>query len=1167
MIRTVPELNLGQDTARIKDPRDAERQHATANAILSRFFARTARDRREVQMLADEVGMGKTFVALAVAHAVLDAHRRSQVSDLTGCYQKVLVITPQNGALYNKWGREVAEFVGRCFPKEYQPSTRSWFAPVLVRRLDDLVGELRRPGNASVIVANTSIFGGGKFTDYNLKRRLVLSQLFRLWGIRFRTEDRERLLRGAPQDWPQSAGAIDHFTFEQSQKLPLAANDVYAALNRLAAGSGGSGEAIVERLLSECRQIAAPFIRNRGELFKGIETDLTLLYRRICEDMLRSDLPLVIVDEAHNWKNGPSSNANGYKTFRELIAPRTRRVLLLTATPFQLRPEEMLNVLDVVGHIKPTPLTASAQERIGVLKSIRDKSISPVLRQSSWCSGRFQKAWARLPRTIHLDELRRVWLAESLKRARAALSRLVKLDGAVNEKLVEECVSAAVESIDPDLRQLMREGLRLYAYNQHLSVRLGQFVIRHRRGTDHRLFRVGAEYRSSAEEVAARPDAHLLHFAPGIDVRGDGELPQYLLMRCISEVKEGRGRSSLGAALTGCYSTLLESAEGKQVSGSLRGTTAGGMYLDLLLGMVNQTKDPQHPKLQQVVDRAVETWQCGEKTLIFCFRVNTAIRLRQIIEDRIRAELRRRRKRLPGGENALKALKARLSARDRDLVGLGLDRPLLSFLWYSPVPGHPAPFTIDDLRIADAELAELATLALERGVDLSGDRIDRVFLFRATEHLAARRLLAHARQPSWRRLLGNIASPDWLDAPYGVRELPTADEAQVREQGSHESLATDERGLHRAYRATRTPAQSAVSILARELRSRRERARQQGDAVLDGYSVGASLWFGRKPLEFMDTGHAAQHSDRHSNAKRTLAELNRQLSKITFANGNADWTTRRLVVEAMRRTVFRESALLRLLPTKHEREEARWGELLAERFVAPMEGQHESLADRVAAFLEDFHGTSGSVLEAGSPRRSLLDATRLRDQQFVALVTGEGSGGQSRERVFAGFNTPLLPEILICTSVGQEGIDLHRHCRHVVHYDLAWNPAVLEQRTGRVDRIGSKTFRERSLASAKVKPYLEVGVPFLAGTYDERMFEELRLRAQTFEVLTGGDFAVDNAEGNDDRGIVERHEAELSVVPLPEEMVEELRVRLHVWREGGSGTTQRRGESELALPL
>jgi superfamily II DNA/RNA helicase len=84
-------------------------------------------------------------------------------------------------------------------------------------------------------------------------------------------------------------------------------------------------------------------------------------------------------------------------------------------------------------------------------------------------------------------------------------------------------------------------------------------------------------------------------------------------------------------------------------------------------------------------------------------------------------------------------------------------------------------------------------------------------------------------------------------------------------------------------------------------------------------------------------------------------------------------------------------------------------------------------------------------------RQALFDATRLADQQFVTLVSGAGGGKslQTRERVFAGFNTPLLPEVLVCTAVGQEGIDLHRHCRHVIHYDLAWNPAVLEQRTGR----------------------------------------------------------------------------------------------------------------------
>jgi hypothetical protein len=207
------------------------------------------------------------------------------------------------------------------------------------------------------------------------------------------------------------------------------------------------------------------------------------------------------------------------------------------------------------------------------------------------------------------------------------------------------------------------------------------------------------------------------------------------------------------------------------------------------------------------------------------------------------------------------------------------------------------------------------------------------------------------------------------------------------------------------------------------------------------------------------------------------------------------------------------------------------------------------MADRVTVFLEDLRAASGSITEERSARHTLFDATRLRDQQFVALVAG-GKDQLSRERVFAGFNSPLLPEVLVCTSVGQEGIDLHRHCRHLVHYDLAWNPAVLEQRTGRADRIGSKTFRERSRPAGDGSgPFLEIGVPFLAGTYDERMYEELRLRAQTFEVLTGGDVAADreNREGSDDVCGAEGHSEGIVLVPLPEGMLLDLRVHLHVW--------------------
>jgi SNF2 family DNA or RNA helicase len=57
-----------------------------------------------------------------------------------------------------------------------------------------------------------------------------------------------------------------------------------------------------------------------------------------------------------------------------------------------------------------------------------------------------------------------------------------------------------------------------------------------------------------------------------------------------------------------------------------------------------------------------------------------------------------------------------------------------------------------------------------------------------------------------------------------------------------------------------------------------------------------------------------------------------------------------------------------------------------------------------------------------------------------------------REGIIAAFRSTDTG-VLIMTSVGAEGLDM-QCCSTMINYDLNWNPMVLEQRIGRIDRIG-----------------------------------------------------------------------------------------------------------------
>lgn len=78
----------------------------------------------------------------------------------------------------------------------------------------------------------------------------------------------------------------------------------------------------------------------------------------------------------------------------------------------------------------------------------------------------------------------------------------------------------------------------------------------------------------------------------------------------------------------------------------------------------------------------------------------------------------------------------------------------------------------------------------------------------------------------------------------------------------------------------------------------------------------------------------------------------------------------------------------------------------------------------------------------------------LTPDERIATFTG-ATPLDRREELKRRFNTDPANDrlrILICTDAAREGINLQARCHDLIHFDLPWNPARLEQRNGRIDR-------------------------------------------------------------------------------------------------------------------
>lgn len=135
----------------------------------------------------------------------------------------------------------------------------------------------------------------------------------------------------------------------------------------------------------------------------------------------------------------------------------------------------------------------------------------------------------------------------------------------------------------------------------------------------------------------------------------------------------------------------------------------------------------------------------------------------------------------------------------------------------------------------------------------------------------------------------------------------------------------------------------------------------------------------------------------------------------------------------------------------------------------------------------------------------------------MSTVDGPNDGGAAGvffpaepDTVMAVFNSAFGPDVLVTTDKLSEGVDLHRSCRYLMHYELNPSPIRTVQRRGRLRRIGS-------WAGRTGQPLCEAA-PAFRGTRDEALVRIMRQRLAQFGLLLGGvaDIQARDAEGEAD---------------------------------------------------
>lgn len=218
------------------------------------------------------------------------------------------------------------------------------------------------------------------------------------------------------------------------------------------------------------------------------------------------------------------------------------------------------------------------------------------------------------------------------------------------------------------------------------------------------------------------------------------------------------------------------------------------------------------------------------------------------------------------------------------------------------------------------------------------------------------------------------------------------------------------------------------------------------------------------------------------------------MSEQQVAHHNENGETVRRIVQRWRKTGFLSDGDQRRLTCSLQNMRMSCNST----YLLDHETDHGAKADELATLLDEWFEQPDAkvVIFSQWVRTHELIIRRLQARGWDYVLFHGGVPSEKRPALVDRFRDDPECRIFLSTDAGGVGLNLQHAAAIIVNMDLPWNPAVLEQRIGRVHRLGQTR-------SVQV-------VNFVAkGTIEEGMLSVLAFKKSLFAgVLDGGESAV-----------------------------------------------------------